>query len=271
MLRQSDFCMVVLLALCSLQAQAQVKQKHLIVGGGWKYYTVLDQALSPNKYQGSSALLQLGFHSQNDTVINQLDIDGSIGRVGSNANDLITSTALLAGGDIGYRRLYHVMPLLKGTYHWFLGGGFLNHALYREYENFTNNIWQYDISSSLSLESLIKRTVTIKGRRLVAAWQLSIPIVSATLRPAYNTSLPEGFIHHWETPVKATLKSVSYNTLNSYARGRSGIALMYYLLNGNALRIGYNWDFYHFNKVNKLSIASHELGFGLLFNLSKPE
>ncbi len=264
--------LLVLAVLVPVISQAQqAKQKYLVLGSGWKYHTVLDQSLSRIKYKGSDVAFELSYLSQSDTIINQLDVQGSFGRISSSANSLITSTALTKGANINYRRLYYIMPLSKGNYHWYLGGGFLNHAFYREYEDFTNNIWQYDISSSLSIESLIKRTLVVRERNLVASWQLSVSVLSAVVRPAYNTSLPEGFIHYQETPVKAVLKSISYHTMNTYARVESGFEVVYYLLNKNALKVSYNWDFYHFSTVNKLSVASHQVEFGLLFNLSRPE
>jgi len=261
---------MLLLCVLPMVTHGQQKQRYLFFGPGWSYNTTKDDALSPLRYRGNSASLALGYEAADTRKAQEVWAGAQYGHIRSAAYEALSAAMLLARTDIIYRQLHHAGAFSKERYHVYAGGGFLVKAVYREHNIFSNNAYQYDYATSLALEGRVQRTLSLKHRSLDLAWGLSVPVLSVLARPGYNSSIPEGFVSYPDRPVKAVLASIEPGTFGSYTRVLSTLDIGYRLLNGNALRLRYTWDIYHYAGANAVTSATHTVHFLLLFNLSKP-
>lgn len=245
------------------------RQHYLHFGPGWSYNNTRDEAVSPLRYKGGGPALAIGYERETAERSGEVWLQGQYGRITPRQTDLFSAAMLLARADIGYRQLYLAGNFPDKRYSIFLGGGFLTTAVYREHNLFTNNAYQYDYAASISLEACVKRAIPVKQRTLSLDWKLSLPFLSALLRPGYNSSIPEGFIYYPEKPAKAVLASAEPGIFASYWRVLSTVGATYHLHNGNRIRLGYSWDTYRYSNGNRLTSATHTVYFLLLFNLSK--
>lgn len=245
------------------------RQHYLHFGPGWIYNTTRDEAISPLRYKGHGLSLAIGYERQTAEQMSEVWLRAQYGSISPRHEGPFSASMLLTRADLGYRQLYHARNFLNDRCTLFLGGAFLTAAVYREHNLFSNNAYQYDYASSLSIDGRATRAVALGQRTLLLDWQVSVPFLSALLRPGYNSSIPEGFIYHPEKPVKAVLASARLGTFATYWRILSTAAVTYHLHNGNKIRLGYSWDLYHYENVNRLTSATHTVHFSLLFNLSK--
>ena len=252
-------------------SQDQEKSRYLNFGPGWAYNKTVDEGYSSLLYKGHLVKFTAGYESNADSSkrVSQLNIRFFYGNlkpkiIGGSS----TPRIMQLRGDINYRLLFHVTDP-EAQLSIFAGGGFLTTGVFRLHQLFSNNHIQYEYANSLSAELLFKYLFHFKKRKFKISWGVSQPLLSIMVHPAYDSSLPKGYLEHPEEPVKAALASIQLKTFNYYYRIISRTAVTYFLKNGNALRLGYHWDFYHYGKLNKVSSATHMISFSTLFRLTK--
>ena len=236
-----------------------------------------DKMVSPLTYSGLYFGGQSGLYKRG--IINKFIGCTSIGVVGTLAkNKLKTTSIYFAGVNITTYRLWHVTDFEKYKIH--------VNAGYYSYNILTANLagWMNGVSPYFFMFNPVGGSVLFerdfswtandslkiwrlhfkrKERSVRLGWQLSLPMVSFTSRPNYNSLSDETAL------IKEGFGNVVFSSWNNLLMINSSVSLSYPLKNkSNFLKLSYNWQGMRYYEVDKqFQLSSGYLMFSLLFKL----
>lgn len=226
---------------------------------GGSYQVFIDEFNSPLIYSGLIGLSQTGFVNQNGYLQHNLYINGGAGFQRPELNrdeNLSRYTTYLA--RIHYSIRYKLWQ--KQMQSFFAGIVSHNTWDYRLHNRFGNSaetftgLFSYGLSASYQREFDFKIWGK-KPKHIGFQFDLNLPIASYVLRPAYvNQTVAD------EIGFTKNLLVGDFFHINTQAH------LVYFLKNGNQLRLSYNWDYASIAAPNYTLQAEHQLFISTYFN-----
>lgn len=243
---------------------AQQDKYAITIASGMSVNTVRDESATPLRSWAPNIWASLGFIEPSSEFEAQFSYGGL-----RNDRSAFPETVSQYRADINYREYINFEFMPEGSQ---IGLGWLTQGVLRNYPNFVNNFFQYDLASALSLEYRIQKDIitTSQGRILRLGWHASLPFVAATARPLYNTSIPEGFLAQ-DIGFISIFESMNITSLNRYWRFVSRVNFQFEYLNGNFMDFYYQWDIYRHVNPYLVFNATHQFGITLNFNTQRPQ
>jgi hypothetical protein len=233
---------------------------------GYNYHYLRDEGMSPLIYSGSAASISSGFEKRSAKSIHRISILFAYGRLKPAEKKINPSVCTNLRGEIDYRFHRLLRKYADGALQLYLGGAWQLLSVARLHNRYVNNDVNYEFVISLSPDAMLAYDFKIREARFAAKVELTIPLFSFYVRPAYASSLPEGFIAQEGSDFKAFWKSGHVATVNRMFRLIYSMDLEYVLSNNNRLSFGYAWDYYRIGDYNRIKAAAHCLDFKWMFN-----
>ena len=258
-----------MICLIAVTAFGQTDYK-LSFGSGLTYTSVADKGMSPLTYGGFSVSPGFGLERNKAKTYSALSFHVNIGNLTPDINpDLTNANAAYFRTDLDLIHLYFLKNLKENDLPVFIGGAFNNYGSVRVHTAYSNNSFNYEIVSSLSVAGRISKDIKIKKRQAQLQWQLMLPLVAFVQRPGFAFAAPHYYLENDRSAAGAFLKSGNLTTWNDYFRLNSKISFNYFLKNSNAFRLSYEWDFYKYDEIeiNRMQLGEHTISIALIFDL----
>lgn len=234
------------------------------VGVGGSYQQVLDQRISPLRYNGPQATVYGQVLLPTEKAVHEWYARFDIGLLGNRANNT-EMTAFRT--DVSY---FYWLKLSKWKgLQLQAGAGLTAYWSLLDVDAYTNNAFNNSIYSSVNPGVKLGKEWTLFNRTFLLEGRFFIPLVSFVVRPAYGSTTLRGFINDEtdEDGLSRYLNSGDFTTVFGHFRLNARYSLTYPLESGNALQLHYNWDFYSFDRPQRVQAGTHLLAFGLLIQL----
>ena len=236
-----------------LSVCAQPTGHFMKFGLGYSYQSVLDQAMSPVTYNGHFGQLQIGYYDQNNLWISDFDLSalGGLQRPVSLRDE--TNRQTLSG----LARLRYTLArqfTTFGRWRFFAGLSSLNSFDYRNHNQYRNSESNYIALFSLGPSAGVQREFELFQQNWGLQVFMDVPLTGYYLRPGYIKPFFNGDIGS-----KGFVWWGDFFMLNT----RSD--LIYYLPNGNQLRLSYQWEYLGLQPLNKVQTATHQISLCAVF------
>ncbi|MCF8231345.1 MAG: hypothetical protein K9J27_04080 [Bacteroidales bacterium] len=260
---------IAILCFFIVPAHTQSIDHYLTFAPQWVYVSNKDDLMSPMTYRGHHGALRTGYKRINKQgVVNEVYGAFALGSIKSDRYPDFDSRAISTFGEITYRHLQPVTDTLSGyPVNLKIGANWHNQVYAKDNLRFTNNAFLLDINSSIGLAARLAKDFTLFERKFGATADLSFALLNFIERPSYTRSTTELEISMNENLFVALANSESFETVDDYQQIMTDLNLVYYLKNGNALRLRYGWLFAHHRNVSEMYEASHAVSFSTLFKL----
>ena len=237
-------------------------ERYFTVGLGIVHHAIYDEAMSPVRYRGTSVAPMLGHVKMNGRKYSQWDIHASFMKYKTPlSNKLVPMQMASLRFATDYQRLKRVAKRSrKMAVH--IGGAssFLFH--FRQAPQLDNSQLVHEYAFSAGLAGMLSKEVNALGRDWTLRYQLQVPLLAAFYRPPYLNRVE--FFNPENELVGYTLRDSRIGTMNRYMRINSILSATHRLRNGNALRVGYGWDFYRITGVSRVFHTEHLFFLALL-------
>ncbi|MEM8893406.1 MAG: hypothetical protein AAGC88_02440 [Bacteroidota bacterium] len=238
--------------------------RHWVTGLGFNLTTVWDEAMSPVRYGGASLRINPSLQKFTSKHWRTIEVSLGIGGIRSTYyEETERGKANNFGFNFDYRYLKHLTEFGKGA-EVFLGGGvrMMNNA--RLHNQLDNSVLPFDSFTSLSLEGGLQKDFRWKKRDFLVRYSLGLPIMSLAMRPNYVSVY--NFVNPESEFFNERIDEHGLSSFGSYFRVISKVELLYKLKTGNLMSLAYQWDYYSYNKVHQLNVATHSITFSRYFN-----
>ena len=173
----------------------QVNERYLHFLPGYAYQEGRDVGMSPLLYCGSNFTGNLGLEIRTVKSINRIDVSGTIGRMipptqPKDFRSIVKAKRL----QLDYAYLHIVKKWKQETLQLYVGGVWNILANTRYHTGYVNNAWNYDFSTSLGGTIALLYNFKIKKKSFAFYTDIELPVAAFNIRPAYASSIPEGFI-----------------------------------------------------------------------------
>jgi hypothetical protein len=250
---RSGLFSIVFTLVILVSARAQPSGDYLKFGLGYAFQTVLDQSLSPVSYSGHFGQLNLGYYSQNDKWISELDLAGMGG--------IQKPDVLREEGNrqtlSGLTRLRYTLARQWtdfGVWRFYAGLSSMNTFDFRNHSNYVNSQSNFTALFALGPSAGLQREFEMNERIWGLQVFVDLPVAGYYLRPGYIKPF-----HNDEVGSKGLVWWGEYFQVNTRTD------LIFYLKNENQLRLIYNWEFIGLQPLNKIQSGTHQLSLCAVF------
>ena len=243
--------------------------RYLDFGVGWAYGRVLDKGMSPLIYKGGGILAPFGYQKRKGKFYERLDLAFRYGTLKPGINPEKTSAQNeWIRIDLDYTWLKHIKSEPEKMLDWFAGARLANLGEFRIHNLYSNNSLNYTYATSLGPAGRVEKGFSLWGKRFSASFDLFFPLINVVMRPGFATSLPTGYIDSSGSTFENVRESLDVVSLDKFVRVNTDLRLKYLLNNGNAISLGYNWDFFHIESgkgYNDITFGGHGLALSTQF------
>lgn len=243
-----------------------VAQRFLLFSPGYAMQRGRDEGMSPLTYRGSQFHGTIGIEKQKKGILNALYLSASFGRMRAyNAPPVIRPSALALRLQMDYSYQRRVGMWLDDKLAVYVGASWNNLLNVLWHQHYVNNSLNYIFSSAIGPSGQVDYHFKIKSKSFRVHAQLQIPVLAFNIRPAYASSIPEGFIAQERSNIRAFFDSGKLVTLNRFFRLKNTLGIAHPLRNGNELFLNYCWDYYSSNTMHRTQLAAHQILLGWRF------
>ena len=238
--------------------------RYWVLSLGNSSQSMYDEAVSFVRYKGSGIAPGISLIKQSDRKYRRFSFLPTFVKLSTDrANELrpmeVTTTRLV----LDYSYLVKVRPWNERLT--LYAGGDLNWLVnIKRALQLDNSQLLYDYALSLGAAGKLDKTVRVKKRNCIASAELRLPLLSHLARPQYMNRIE--FIDPKNDFVGDLFRNSSLVSFNKYIRVTTGFSLTYPLFNKNAIKLGYNWDFYKMTTINSVYAAEHLVSIAFLSN-----
>jgi len=161
---------------------------------GYAYQEGRDAGMSPLLYSGNNFSALLGFEKRANKSIHRADVSGIVGFMqvpGFPQSFHLPVKAYRLQFD--YKYLHQVKAWKTDALRLYAGGVWNTLANLRYNMNYDNNAYNYDFSTSLGGAVALFYNFKIRKKPFLFYSEIELPLVAFNIRPAYASSIPEGF------------------------------------------------------------------------------
>lgn len=222
-----------------------------------------DEGMSPLTYRGGHFNGLLALEKTKQGRFNRVELSAAFGQLRPPRQpELFRSRALALRLQLDYCHERLLSSWRNGQLRLFLGGAWNNLLNVIWHQRYLNNSLNYVFSSGIGPSGSLRYNFQIGKKAFEAYAQLQLPLLAFNLRPAYASSLPEGFIAQDRSNVRAFFDSGRLQSLNGFFRLRNNLAVHYRLKNNNAVLLTYRWDYYDISQRHRVRMAIHQILIG---------
>lgn len=234
-------------------------ERYLTAGVGLVHHSLYDDAMSPVRYRGTSVAPLLGHVKANEQKYSQWDIHASFMKYKTPlSNRLVPMQITSVRFATDYQRLQLVKEWSrKVNVH--IGGASSLLFHFRQAPQLDNSQLVYEYAFSAGLAGMLSKEVRALRRDWRLQYGLQLPLIAAFYRPPYMNRVE--FFNPENELIGYTLRNSRVGTLNRYLRINSVLSATGKLRSGNAVRVGYGWDFYRMKTTSRVFHAEHLLSF----------
>ncbi|RYE23347.1 MAG: hypothetical protein EOP51_10825 [Sphingobacteriales bacterium] len=239
--------------------------RFISVGAGATYQSFRDEAISKTIYQGYSAAPVLRFVKNHDTKFSEVALQASRMNFTRDSDPLLEQKIKSWRASADYRYMQALPFWVEEEKNQFLLGGQLSGMFcYKNAPLMAGSSKVYEYAATLGPSARFVKKFEMKSKYHALSFDLSIPVLSFVARPSYlnRTSTLENN----EIKASDVLSKARMGSFGRMFRLNTGISYMYMLDNGNAINIGYTWDYYQMNNQTQVYYASHTLSLQFMFN-----
>lgn len=225
----------------------------LIFGPGYSYEIVKDASLSALSYSGHMGLLEIGYYSQNEKWISDLEIFafGPYQHPVTDNEDNLSRTTTI-GARAHYKLAYNVYT--ANRWQFFAGISSKNLWDYRLHNRYGNSSENFVGIFGIAPALIAQRPFELWGLHFFAQAELDVPVASYVFRPGYIKPLlgEEISVREW-------------NSISETTSVFSKLKLGWILDNGNLINLSYRWEYALVNPRNKMQLGAHHLSITTAF------
>jgi len=234
---------------------------------GYAFQQGRDEGMSPLIYSGNHFNGTVGLEKTKNKQFNQLELTAIFGRLRAKSQpEALRSSVLALRTQLDYCHERFIRSWMNDDLTFYLGGSWNNLLNVLWHQRYLNNSLNYAFSSSLGPSGRFEYRFSLKQRKFRIRAQLQIPLVAFNLRPAFASSLPEGYIAQERSNVRAFFDSGELQTLNKFFRLRNLLQVHYELPNNNEVMLAYRWDYYAMQEEHPVKMAVHQILIGWRFH-----
>lgn len=228
------------------------KLNTLTVGAlGLTYENVLNSFNSPLIYSGPGVNIDFAYNSTDyGRTMLYADINAGLALLSHSSNYFLV-------GKVNVEARYGYLSSFYRSANGFslyAGGTIISDVYVRQHSDMENSAT--DVNATISLSPSFG--MTYRRERYEMRWIADIPIVSLLLVPPYTGGLTD-FVN----------MDVFVASLGSYQRFTSDFSFTLFLKKRNALKFGYEYNFFNINRQEKITMGGNMLSVGYVINLSK--
>ena len=244
------------------------RTRYYMLGISSNTFNWQDHAMSEVRYEGGSVGLNFGLWKESPKHISRLDIQPSIGALQSEYfnKDIHTATThYRLDFDYHYLRKVKKLSLFgwEKPVEWYLGGQLNSATGVVLHPGLGNSAYGFYSFNSLGLATAFRKEVTVRNKKCQLYYQASLPILSLVARPTFNNVF--NFVDPDTDPLGDNIETHGGASWGSLTRFANRFEFMYPIRGElNQLKLGYQWDFYKYNKVHKMVVGRHQLSISLL-------
>jgi hypothetical protein len=227
-----------------------------------------DEGMSPLTYSGShfNGVIGLSKIKTKTKCLRSLDIEAMAGRMRADLpREVGRSVADAFRMQLDFTQQRQVKTLLEEKIRVFVGGSYNMLANGRFHKRYSNNNINYEFSAAIGPSASVLYDFEIGKKAFQLSGRIDLPILAFNIRPAFASSIPEGFIAQESSNVGAFFESGRVQTLNRFFRLRNELAVQHTLKNGNRVFLAYRWDYYQIKTHHPVQMAVHQILLGWLF------
>jgi hypothetical protein len=257
----------VLVVLSSLQSFGQTDTERFFkFSPGYALQQGRDEGMSPLTYSGSHFNGVIGLSKIKNKCLRSLDLEVMAGRMRADLpREVFPSRADAFRVQLDYTQQRQVKTLYEEKIRVFVGGSYHMLASARLHKRYTNNDINYEFSAAIGPSASILYDFEIGKKAFQLSGRIDLPILAFNIRPAFASSIPEGFIAQENSTVGAFFESGRVQSLNRFFRLRNELAVQHTLKNGNRVFLAYRWDYYQIKTHHPVQMAVHQILLGWLF------
>lgn len=255
---------LVALAQSAPPPQQKTAGRYWALDLGLSSQAMYDEGISYVRYGGSGLAPSLLFLKQNEKKYRHFVLRSSFVKLTTNrSNDLRPMEAKTTRVTVDYRQLRQLKQWNNRT-KLYIGGDLSLLFSLKRAEQLDNSQLVYDYALSVGPAARLQREVNYRQRNCLLSFDARLPLLSHIARPYYLNRIE--FIDPKNDFVGDLFSNSSLATVNKNFRLSTGIAITYPLFNGNALKLGYTWDYYRMKTINVVHHAEHLVSFAFLSN-----
>jgi hypothetical protein len=253
---------------CLDSSFAQVDSTHkgyarfFAFGVGLVHHEMYDDAMSTVRYHGTLAAPLFGHLKFNDKKYSQWDLHGSFMKYKTKlSNELVPMAMTNVRFALDYQRLQRVSKW-SSKFDIRAGGTASLLFNFKQAPQLDNSQLVYEYAISAGLGGMASKEIQLFKRDWLLRYNLQWPLLAYLYRPPYMNRVE--FFNPENELVGYTLRNSELGTLNRYLRINSAVSFTKKIRNGNAVKIGYGWDFYRIKTISRVFHTEHLLSFTLL-------
>jgi len=253
--------------LSSIQCFGQTETERFFkFSPGYALQQGRDAGMSPLTYSGNHFNGVIGLSKIKNKCLHSLDLEVMAGRMRADLpREVFPSRADAFRVQLDYTQQRQVKTLNEEKIRVFVGGSYHMLANARLHKRYTNNDINYEFSAAIGPSASILYDFEIGKKRFQLSGRIDLPILAFNIRPAFASSIPDGFIAQERSNIGAFFDSGRVQTLNRFFRLRNELALQHLLKNDNRVQLAYRWDYYQIKTHHQVQMAVHQILLGWLF------
>ena len=238
--------------------------RYWLLGLGLSIQNMYDEGISYVRYKGTGIAPSIGLIKSSEKKYCQFLLQPTFNKLTTErSNELRPMDVRTTRFVLDYQYLVRVKAWNEKLKLFAGGNASLLFNLKRA-EQLDNSQLIYDYALSIGPAAKLDKTVKWNKRECVAAFGLSLPLLSHIARPYYLNRIE--FIDPKNDFLGDLFSNSSVVSVNKNFRITSGLSFTYPLFNKNELKLGYTWDFYKMTTINSVYAAEHLISIAFLSN-----
>ena len=238
--------------------------RYWLLGLGLSIQNMYDEGISYVRYKGTGIAPSIGLIKSSEKKYCQFLLQPTFNKLTTErSNELRPMDVRTTRFVLDYQYLVRVKEWNEKLKLFAGGNASLLFNLKRA-EQLDNSQLIYDYALSIGPAAKLDKTVKWNKRECVAAFGLSLPLISHIARPYYLNRIE--FIDPKNDFLGDLFSNSSVVSVNKNFRITSGLSFTYPLFNKNELKLGYTWDFYKMTTINSVYAAEHLISIAFLSN-----
>ena len=238
--------------------------RYWLLGLGLSIQNMYDEGISYVRYKGTGIAPSIGLIKSSEKKYCQFLLQPTFNKLTTErSNELRPMDVRTTRFVLDYQYLVRVKEWNEKLKLFAGGNASLLFNLKRA-EQLDNSQLIYDYALSIGPAAKLDKTVKWNKRECVAAFGLSLPLLSHIARPYYLNRIE--FIDPKNDFLGDLFSNSSVVSVNKNFRITSSLSFTYPLFNKNELKLGYTWDFYKMTTINSVYAAEHLISIAFLSN-----
>lgn len=240
--------------------------RYFEVGAGAAYQNLYDEAISPVLYWSVGPAAYLGHLKVSATTHSELNIQASSISLNNRTDEFLKTSVKTQRAYFDYRFLLKMPVKLR------LGrepvdvkaGAILSGMFaYKNAPHLVDASKIYETVGSFGLSGRISRELYMWDKTCFISWDVSIPFLAYVIRPGFLNIQDDADPDY--NNLSGIFDNGSMGSFGKFFRLNSRVSYLYRLENGNALKFGYQWDYFRIKTINKAFFAEHTLFMAFMF------